>query len=176
MVAVVVIVIAAAVAGAILPLRSQAAIFRIKTTTVFATAGQPVIFEPDLTLPSGVTASAIAWTFGDGTSAFGAGTSVSHTFEVPGTFFVGGEVNLSNGAKVNNFDALYAAFVGPRTDLTDRDSLGIITINKTASSAGAPVINPGGTIVGQGAVQQAPGFFLSITSPPAPSTTHLVHS
>ncbi len=173
--AVVVIVIAAAIGGAILLLRGGATTFRIKTTTVFATAGQPVIFEPDLTAPSGVTASAIAWTFGDGTSGSSAGTAVSHTFAVPGTFFVGGEVNLSNGAKVNNFDALYAAFVGPRPDLTDRDSLGIITINKTASSAGAPVINPGGKIVGQGTVQQAPGYFLSVISHPTPSTTHWVN-
>ncbi|TLZ75729.1 MAG: PKD domain-containing protein [Methanobacteriota archaeon] len=174
-IAVVAIVIVAAVGGAILFLRSGTPTFLVRTTTVFATAAQPVTFDAQLTLPSGVTAGAIAWSFGDGGSTVSTGSSVTHTYATAGTFFVAGEANLSNGGKVNNFGALYAMYVGPRSDLTDRDSLGIITINGTASSAGAPVINPGGTIVAVGTVQQAPTYFNWTVSNPTPVTKRYVN-
>ncbi len=169
-IAVVAVVIIAAVGGAILFLRGGTPTFLVRTTTVFATAAQPVTFDAQLTLPSGVTASAIAWSFGDGGSTVSTGSSVAHTYATAGTFFVAGEANLSNGGKVNNFGALYAMYVGPRSDLTDRDSLGIIAINGTASSAGAPVINPGGTIVAVGTVQQAPTYFNWTVTNPTPAT------
>ncbi len=156
---VVVVLIVAAIGGVFFYLQGSGASLKVQTTTVFATAGEAVSFEAVIT---GSTPTAINWNFGDGTSAVSTGKTVSHTFSPSGTFFVGGEANLSSGSKVNNFGALYTMTVGPAKDLTDRDSLGIVTINKTASAAGAPTIAVGGAVVGMGAVQQPPTYFFSV--------------
>ncbi len=170
--AIVVILILAAAGGAIyFFFAGGPATLKVSTNTVFATAGEPVPFEAVLTLPPRTSAGPIVWEFGDGTSATGAGTTISHTFAIAGTFFVGGETNLSNGAKAHNHDALFPMYVGPRSDLTDRDSLGVIAINKTASSTGAPTIAPGGQIVAVGSIQQVPTYFFSAVSTPSPSVT-----
>jgi peptide/nickel transport system substrate-binding protein len=160
---IVAVLIVAAIGGIFLYLQGSGPTLKVQTTTVFATAGEAVSFEAVITGPA---PTAVNWNFGDGTSAVSTGTTVAHTFSAPGTFFVEGEANLSGGSKVNNFGALYPMTVGPAKDLTTRDSLGLITINRTASAAGAPTIAPGGTIVGMGAVQQPPTYFFSTSSTP----------
>ncbi len=158
-VVIVVILIASAAGGAYLLLRSQTVSLRVETTTVFATATEAVAFDAKIT---GGTATAVNWIFGDGTTASGTSTSTSHAYATGGTFFVGSQANLSGGSSVNNFDALYVMTVGPRKDLTTRDSLGVIAINRTASAAGAPLIAAGKWIAAVGSVQQAPSYAFSI--------------
>src|SRR5213596_3620580 len=152
-VVIVVILIASAAGGAYLLLRSQTVSLRVETTTVFATA------------------TAVNWIFGDGTTASGTSTSTSHAYATGGTFFVGSQANLSGGSSVNNFDALYVMTVGPRKDLTTRDSLGVIAINRTASAAGAPLIAAGKWIAAVGSVQQAPSYAFSVKTTPSLGTT-----
>lgn len=162
------VLIVAGIGGVVLLyLQGNVPTLKVQTTTVFATSGEAVSFEA---VVSGSTATAVNWNFGDGTSAVGTGTVISHTFSPAGTFFVSGEANLSGGSKVNNFGALYTMTVGPRKDLTDRDSLGVASINKTASASGAPTIAPGGAIVGTGTVQQFPTYFFSKLTQTGPNT------
>src|SRR5437667_5807062 len=163
-VVIVVILIASAAGGAYLLLRSQTVSLRVETTTVFATATEAVAFDAKIT---GGTATAVNWIFGDGTTASGTSTSTSHAYATGGTFFVGSQANLSGGSSVNNFDALYVMTVGPRKDLTTRDSLGAIPINRTASAAGAPLIAAGKWIAAVGSVQQAPSYAFSVKTTPS---------
>src|SRR2546430_6639472 len=130
-VVIVVLLIASAAGGAYLLLRSQTVSLRVETTTVFATATEAVAFDAKIT---GGTATAVNWIFGDGTTSSGTSTSTSHAYATAGTFFVGSQANLSGGSSVNNFDALYVMTVGPRKDLTTRDSLGVIAINRDRKS------------------------------------------
>jgi ABC-type transport system substrate-binding protein len=165
---VVAILIAAAIGGAYLLLRGGAPTMRIQTTTVFATAAEPVSFDA---VVSGATATNVNWIFGDGTTAATTSPSTSHTYSTAGTFFVAGEASLSSGSKVNNFDALYVMSVGPPKDLTTRDSVGIIAINRTTSAPGAPLIASGKWVAGTGSVQQPPSYFFSVKTTPSPGTT-----
>src|SRR5204863_451757 len=101
----------------------------------------------------------------------GTSTSTSHAYATAGTYFVGSQANLSGGSNVNNFDALYVMTVGPPKDLTTRDSLGVIAINRTASAAGAPLIAAGKWIAAVGSVQQAPSYAFSVKTTPSLGTT-----
>src|SRR5204863_341685 len=101
----------------------------------------------------------------------GTSTSTSHAYATAGTYFVGSQANLSGGSSVNNFDALYVMTVGPPKDLTTRDSLGVIAINRTASAPGAPLIAAGKWIAAVGSVQQAPSYTFSVKTTPSLGTT-----
>src|SRR5206468_1781011 len=83
---------------------------------------------------------------------------------------VGSQANLSGGSSVNNFDALYVMTVGPPKDLTTRESLGVIAINRTASAPGAPLIAAGKWIAAVGSVQQAPSYTFSVKTTPSLGT------
>jgi peptide/nickel transport system substrate-binding protein len=170
------LVIAAAAGAYLLFFSGGSASLKVSTQTVFATAGESVPFAAELTLPPRTTVSGpILWTFGDGTTTASSGTTVSHIYGTAGTFFVGSETNLSNGGKISNFDALFPMYVGPPKNLTDRDSLGVIAVNKTASSSGAPTISAGGHVVALGTVQQAPTYFFSTNSTPGPGAVQWVN-
>ena len=145
-IAIVVILIGSAAGGAYLLLRSQTVSLRVETTTV-------------------------NWIFGDGAKSSGTSTSTSHAYATAGTYFVGSQANLSGGSSVNNFDALYVMTVGPPKDLTTRDSLGVIAINRTASAPGAPLIAAGKWIAAVGSVQQAPSYTFSVKTTPSLGTT-----
>src|SRR6266480_1522480 len=167
-IAIVVILIGSAAGGAYLLLQSQTVSLRVETTTVFATATEPVAFDARIT---GGTATTVNWIFGDGAKSSGTTTSTSHAYATAGTYFVGSQANLSGGSSVNNFDALYVMTVGPPKDLTTRESLGVIAINRTASAAGAPLIAAGKWIAAVGSVQQAPSYTFSVKTTPSLGTT-----
>lgn len=154
----------AAIASVLAVIYLAAANLRVGTTTTFATAGEGVPFTavitaPPLTSPGGQ----VNWDFGDGTNTTISGTAVTHPYSAAGTYFVAASSSLSNGRAVDNFNALYAMYVGPSRDLTDKDSLGVIAINTSASSLGAPFIAAGGKIAAMGTAQQKPKFFMSTT-------------
>ena len=167
-IAIVVILIGSAAGGAYLLLQSQTVSLRVETTTVFATATEPVAFDARIT---GGTATTVNWIFGDGAKSSGTTTSTSHAYATAGTYFVGSQANLSGGSSVNNFDALYVMTVGPPKDLTTRESLGVIAINRTASAPGAPLIAAGKWIAAVGSVQQAPSYTFSVKTTPSLGTT-----
>ena len=158
-IAIVAILVVAAIGAILAVIYLGGATLRVSTTTPFAAAGESIPFDAVLSLPPLSSAGTVAWNFGDGKTTTGAGTSVSHIYDLPGTYFVAASSSLSTGRTADNFGALFPMYVGPHrppNGPTDRDSLGVITINATASSPGAPTIPVGGKIAAVGSVQQRP--------------------
>src|SRR5437016_8539804 len=167
-IAIVVMLIGSAARGAYVRFQSQTASLRVETTTVFATSTEPVAFDARIT---GGTATTVNWIFGDGAKSSGTTTSTSHAYATAGTYFVGSQANLSGGSSVNNFDVLYVMTVGPPKDLTTRESLGVIAINRTASAPGAPLIAACKWIAAVGSLQQAPFYTFNVKTTPSLGTT-----
>ncbi len=156
-----IIVIAAVAVWAIIYLGTGS--LRVSTTTTFIAAGSATSFQATITTPALVSAGPVRWHFGDGTNSSSSGANVSHTYAFPGTFFVAASSTLSNGRPVDNSMALFPMQVGPvpvtnPNPLGDTSALGTLTINKNASSPGAPVIAAGGSIRFHTSIQVAPSF------------------
>ncbi len=118
--------------------------------------------QATIAAPPFVSAGAVDWQFGDGTNASGSTANVSHTYAFPGTFFVLGSSSLSNGKIVDNSMALFPLQVTPAavTALSTGSAfaLGVLTVDKNASSPGAPLIAAGGSIKFHASIQAAPDF------------------
>ncbi len=165
---VVIAVIVAALGGFLAVRQVSGGSLLIQTTQSFGAALEPIGFKAVIAGPFFTSPGAVKWDFGDGTGTTSQGTDLNHAYPYAGTFFISASSSLSNGKPVDNFRALLPMYVGPPRDLTTMDSLGIIALNTSASSPGAPFIGSGGKIVATIAVQQPPSFFLSTT--PAANT------
>ena len=159
---VVVIIIIAAIAAFALVYLSNGSL-KVNTTTSFISARSTAVFMAAITTPALTSAGGVSWNFGDGSPAQTVGTSANHAYQNPGTYFVYASSSLSNGRVADNSMSLFPMQVGPApvtnpSPLGEIHSQGILTINKTLSSAGAPTIQAGGTIVFVGAPQQPPTF------------------
>ena len=138
----------------------------VSSSSPYVAANSAANLQAVITMPPLVTAGAVDWQFGDGANLSGASSNVSHTYALPGNYLVFAASPLSNGKAVDNSMALYPMQVGPApvpyvNPLGDASALGILTINKTLSSPGAPTIAPGGSVVFVGVPQQLPTFFYS---------------
>ncbi len=156
-----VIVIAAISVWAIIYLGTGS--LSVSSTSPFVAAKSAASFQAVITTPALVSAGAVGWQFGDATNTSGAATNVSHTYAYPGNFFIFASSSLSNGKAVDNSMSLFPLQVGPApvTDpnpLGEASALGTLTVNKTASSAGAPLIAVGGSILFHASIHVAPDF------------------
>ena len=160
-VVVAVLVIAAIAVWAIIYLGSGS--LTVSTTTSFVAAGNSTSFLATITAPTFVSAGPVNWQFGDGVRADASSASVAHTYAIPGTFYVAASSTLSNGKTVDNSMALFPMQVGPAPIKIPRtygepSALGTLTVNKTASATGAPLIAVGGSIRFHASIQVAPKF------------------
>ena len=138
----------------------------VSSTSPFVAAGSQAALQAVVKAPPLVNAGAIDWQFGDGQKAAGGAANLNHTYADPGTYFVYASTPLSNGRTADNAMALYSLQVGPApvtnvSSFGTQFSLGTLTINKTNSAAGAPVIATGGTILFRASIQSAPDFLYS---------------
>jgi ABC-type transport system substrate-binding protein len=156
-----VIVIAAISVWAIIYLGTGS--LAVNTTNPFVAAKSSTDFRAVITTPALVSAGAVDWKFGDGSSTSGAAASVNHTYDFPGTFFIYASSALSNGKAVDNSMALLPLQVGPvpvpiANPLGETSAPGSLTINRSGSAAGAPLIATGGSILFRASVSLAPDF------------------
>jgi peptide/nickel transport system substrate-binding protein len=156
-----VIVIAAISVWAIIYLGTGS--LSVSSTSPFVAAKSAASFQAVITTPALVSAGAVGWQFGDGTNTSSAATDVGHTYAFPGNFFVFAASSLSNGKAVDNSMSLFPMQVGPApvTDpnpLGEASALGTLTVNKTGSSTGAPLIAAGGSIRFHASIHVAPDF------------------
>lgn len=146
----------------------------VTTATTFVAAGQPVSFTASINTPPLVSAGPVSWQFGDKGTAPNGGTSVSHSYDTPGNFLVAASSTLSNGKVVDNSNGLFQVRVGTPVGVTPALgttlTYGVIAINTTVSSTGAPLIAPGGTIAIAAGVQQPPSFEYDTLAIPANNT------
>lgn len=139
---------------------------KVSAANPFVAATSSAQFQAVITTPPMVSAGAVDWQFGDGARVGGAATNVSHTYQYAGNYFVFASSPLSNGATASNSMSLYPLQVGPEpvanpNPLGSESSLGTLTVNKTGSAPGAPLIATGGSILFHATIQRAPDFFLS---------------
>lgn len=133
----------------------------VSTAATFISAGTTATLNAQISAPFLSSAGAVTWTTGDGATATG-GASLDHQYTYPGTFFVLASSALSNGKTVDNANNLREIqVVLPNVEppvLGTTVSYGVLVINKTASSTGAPNIAAGGHLSIAASVQQPPTF------------------
>ncbi len=138
----------------------------VSSTSAFVAAGGRAELQAAVKAPPLVSSGAVDWQYGDGGSTTGGTANATHTYDYPGNFFVFASTPLSNGRVADNAMSLYSLQVGPApvasvSPLGTQFSLGTLTINKTNSAAGAPVIATGGSILFRASVQVPPDFSYS---------------
>ncbi len=135
----------------------------VSTANTVPAAQVNVPLHVDVTTPALVSAGPVSWNFGDGNTVSGGPTDESHTYQNPGTYFIYVASTLSNGKAVDNSQSLFEIqVVQPNVanpnPLGSTASYGVIVINKTASSSGAPNLPSNGKLAYDAGIQLAPTF------------------
>lgn len=147
----------------------------VTSNNQFIPAGDQTTFTATVTTPAFVSSSGVQWNFGDGKQASSTGDTIAHTFANPGTYYVLASATLSNGKTIDNSQGLFPIQVGAapvtvQSALGTSTALGVLAINKTLSSPGAPFIARGGNITFVGAVAQPPSFEYDHLADPVANT------